>query len=135
MRNWTKGYIHGPREALIQWELETWPPPPAYDEENNLVPPTKSARPHEAFRGPAIGVLIESDYRDDPETGETYPVYTLDPDRDDVLVCFSVRATKLHHLDALDALEGVTVYRNATLATIRAELPEFAVGQAIPHIP
>ena len=115
---WTSGYVIGPCEALKQWELGTWP----------------NGRPHSAFRADPAYPLIQDGTTVDEETQVEYPIYIHDPDRDDVLVLFSVQPEEMDYLTELDAMDGVTVRVRATRESILAEFPDFAVGQSIPHI-
>ncbi len=131
---WTNGYVIGPYSALKQWELDTWPSPPSYDEDGNLLPVTTSSRPHSAFRATPARVLMQDGVTVDEETGDESPVYIPDPDRSDVLVLFSLQAEELPHLDELDAMLDVTVLRGATRADILDAFPEFSVGQSIPYL-
>ena len=130
---WLSGYVNGPYEALKQWEFAMWPPAPSYDEEGNEIEPTKSARPHAAFRSTPAHVFNQDGTGTDDE-GNEYPVFAPDESRSDVLVLFSVLPNEAQHLDALDAMDGVTVYRGATHTDIIAALPEFTIGQSIPHL-
>ena len=114
---WLSGYINGPYESMKQWEGDTWP----------------DGRPHAAFRSTPAHVFKQGGTGTDDE-GNEYPVFTPDESRSDVLVLFSVLPDEVQHLDALDAMDGVTVYRGATHEYIIEALPEFIIGQSIPHL-